>query len=146
MLNTKLNKGFNDSFNFIKFYFEDRSSNIEIIDYVAKGGDTIVMNVRTIFPLSDLEAENRWWYQGFNTVAQFASNGIMDFLGTEVIDGVTYYNYQKTGNENTRLGREIRIGDEMEFEISQFSAPGIPRGQANYYGTTFLYIVGEGIV
>ena len=27
----------------------------------------------------------------------------------------------------------------MEFEISQFRAPGIPRGQANYYGTTFLY-------
>ncbi|TYK65110.1 di-heme oxidoredictase family protein [Colwellia echini] len=131
---------------YIKFYFEDRSSNIEIIDYVAKGGDTIEMNVRTIFPLSDLEAENRWWYQGFNTVAQYASNGIMDFMGTEVIDGVTYYNYQKIGNQNTRLGREIRIGDEMEFEISQFSAPGIPRGQTNYYGTTFLYIVGEGIV
>ncbi|PKI16086.1 thiol oxidoreductase [Colwellia sp. 12G3] len=131
---------------YIKFYFEDRSSNIEIIDYVAKGGDTIEMNVRTIFPLSDLEAENRWWYQGFTTVAQYASNGIMDFIGTEVIDGVTYYNYQKIGNQNTRLGREIRIGDEMEFEISQFSAPGIPRGQTNYYGTTFLYIVGEGIV
>ncbi|WP_019026156.1 di-heme oxidoredictase family protein [Colwellia piezophila] len=131
---------------YVKFYFENRASNIEIIDYVAKGGDTIEMNVRTIFPLSDREAENRWWYQGFTTVAQYASNGIMQFMGTEVIDGVTYYNYQKTSNENTRLGREIRIGDEMEFEVSQFSAPGLPRGQSNYYGTTFLYIVGEGIV
>jgi len=131
---------------YVKFYFENRASNVEIIDYVAKGGDTIEMNVRTIFPLSDREAENRWWYQGFTTVAQYASNGIMDFKGTEVIDGVTYYHYQKTSNENTRLGREIRIGDEMEFEISQFSAPGLPRGQSNYYGTTFLYIVGEGIV
>jgi CxxC motif-containing protein (DUF1111 family)/predicted lipoprotein with Yx(FWY)xxD motif len=127
---------------YIKFYFEDRSSNIEIVDYVAKGGNTIEMNVRTIFPLSTSQAENRWWYEGITTVAQYASNGIMTYKG---FDG-TYYNYQKTSNENTRLRRPIQLGDRMEFEISQFSAPGIPRGQANYYGTTFLYIVGEGIV
>ena len=127
---------------YIKFYFEDRSSNIEIVDYVAKGGDTIEMNVRTIFPLDPIQAENRWWYQGITTVAQYASNGIMTYQG---FDG-TYYYYQKTSNQNTRLGRSIQLGDRLEFEISQFSAPGIPRGQANYYGTTFLYIVGEGIV
>ncbi|MFT7560959.1 MAG: CxxC motif-containing protein (DUF1111 family)/predicted lipoprotein with Yx(FWY)xxD motif [Flavobacteriales bacterium] len=127
---------------FIKFYFEDRSSSIEIVDHVAKGGDTIEMNVRTIFPLSDIEAENRWWYEGITTVAQYASNGIMSFEG---FDG-THYNYKKVSNENTRLRRGIQLGDRMEFEISQFSAAGIPRGQANYYGTTFLYIVGEGIV
>ncbi len=127
---------------YIKFYFEDRSSNIEIVDYVAKGGDKIEMNVRTIFPLDPVQAENRWWYQGITTVAQYASNGVMDYLG---FDG-TYYHYQKTSSENTRLGRPIQLGDRLEFEVSQFSAPGIPRGQANYYGTTFLYIVGEGIV
>ena len=127
---------------YVAFYFENRSSNIEIVDYVAKGGTTIEMNVRTIFPLNSIEAENRWWYQGFTTVAQYASNGTMSFTG---FDG-TYYNYQKIGNNNTRLGREIRVGDKLEFEISQFSDPSIPRGQANYYGTTFLYIVGEGIV
>ncbi len=127
---------------YIKFYFEDRSSNIEIVDYVAQGGDSIEMNVRTIFPLDSIQAENRWWYQGITTVAQYASNGTMTYKG---FDG-TYYHYQKTSNENTRLGRPIQLGDRLEFEISQFSAPGIPRGQANYYGTTFLYIVGEGIV
>jgi hypothetical protein len=127
---------------FIKFYFEDRSSNIEIIEYVEKGGDIVEMNVRTMLPLSDIEAENRWWYEGITTVAQYASNGIMTYLG---FDG-EYYNHQKTSNENTRLGREIRLGDYMELEVSQFTAAGIPRGQANYYGTTFLYIVGEGIV
>jgi CxxC motif-containing protein (DUF1111 family) len=127
---------------YIKFYFENRSSNIEIVDYIAKGGNKIEMNVRTIFPLSPIEAENRWWYQGFTTVAQYASNGIMTDMG---FDG-TYYHYQKVGTENTRLGRPIQLGDRLEFEISQFSAAGIPRGQANYYGTTFLYIVGEGIV
>jgi CxxC motif-containing protein (DUF1111 family)/predicted lipoprotein with Yx(FWY)xxD motif len=127
---------------YIKFYFEDRSSSIEIVDYVAKGGNSIEMNVRTIFPLSGLEAENRWWYQGITTIAQYASNGTMSNKGS---DGIYYY-YQKIGTENTRLGRPIQMGDRLEFEISQFSAARIPRGQANYYGTTFLYIVGEGIV
>ena len=127
---------------YIKFYFEDRSSNIEIVDEVAKGGDTVTMNVRTIFPLNSIEAENRWWYTGFTTVASYASNGQMEYLG---FDGV-YYNYRKSSATNTRLGRAIELGDRMEFEISQFSDPSIPRGQSNYYGTTFLYIVGEGVV
>ncbi|WP_318247427.1 di-heme oxidoredictase family protein [Microbulbifer agarilyticus] len=127
---------------FIKFYFEHRSSSIEIIDEVAKGGDTVTMNVRTVFPLDPNQAENRWWYTGFTTVASYASNVMMDYLGT---DGEFYY-YRKTSNFNNRLGREIQVGDRMEFEISQFSDPSIPRGQTNYYGTTFLYVVGEGIV
>ncbi len=127
---------------YIKFYFENRSSNIEIVDYVAKGGDSIEMNVRTLWPLSQTEAENRWWYVGQNTVAHYAGNGIMEDLG---FDG-EYYNYRKVDNINRQLDREIRIGDRLEFEISQFSDSSIPRGQANYYGTTFLYVVGEGIV
>ncbi len=127
---------------FIKFYFEHRSSNIEIVDYVAKGGDTIEMNVRTLWPLSDTEAENRWWYWGQNTVAHYMGNGTMNYLG---FDG-TYYHYQKTDNVNRQFNRAIELGDRLEFEISQFSRFDIPRGQANYYGTTYLYIVGKGIV
>ena len=127
---------------YIKFYFEHRASNIEIIDTVAKGGNTITMNVRTLWPLSDSEAENRWWYLGRNTVAEYSGGGIMQYVG---FDG-TYYNYTKSDNLNRQFNREIRIGDRLEFEISQFSRNDIPRGQANYYGTTFLYIVGKGIV
>ena len=127
---------------YIKFYFENRASNIEIVDYVAKGGTTIEMNVRTLFPLNDREAENRWWFTGLTTVAQYAGNGVMTFMG---FDG-TYYNYRKTDNLNRQFNRPIQIGDRLEFEISQFSRADIPRGQANYYGTVFLYIVGEGIV
>lgn len=127
---------------YVAFYFENRSSNIEIIDTVAKGGSSITMNVRTLWPLSDTEAENRWWYYGQNTVAHYAGNGVMTYLG---FDG-THYNYTKSDSTNRQFNREIRIGDRLEFEISQFSRDDIPRGQVNYYGTTFLYIVGEGIV
>src|SRR5690606_7034573 len=31
-------------------------------------------------------------------------------------------------------------------EISQFLDPSVPNGRAAYYGTTYLYIVGEGLV
>lgn len=132
---------------YIKFYFEHRSMNVEIIDYVAMGGSSIRMNVRTLWPLDDTEAENRWWYSGLTTVASYCSNGTMDYLGTTVENGVTYYNYFKEEDQYTcGTNRPIVLGDKLEFEVSQFSRPDIPRGQANYYGTTFLYIVGEGLV
>ena len=127
---------------YIKFYFEDRSSNIEIVDHVYAGRDSIEMNVRTIFPLDEREAENRWWYWGQNTVAHYVGNGVMDFVST---DG-NFWHYRKTDNWNRQFNRAIQTGDRLEFEISQFSHPSIPRGQANYYGSTYLYIVGEGIV
>ncbi|WP_111643048.1 di-heme oxidoreductase family protein [Marinimicrobium alkaliphilum] len=123
---------------FLSFYWEHRTAAIEIIDRVAKGGDSIRMNVRTQWRLNDLEAENRWFYVGRNTVAEFCDNGTM-----EVIDDLNYY---KERSHNCRQGRAIQLGDRLEFEISQFLAPGVPNGRAPYYGTTYLYIVGEGIV
>lgn len=123
---------------YLTFYWEDRTAAIEIVDYVAKGGDTIRMNVRTEFKLSDTEAENRWWYEGMGTLAQYCGNGVMS-----TNDNV---NYWKEESWNCREGRPIQVGDKLEFEISQFLDAGVPRGRANYYGTTYLYIVGEGLV
>ncbi|MDO3381281.1 di-heme oxidoredictase family protein [Gilvimarinus algae] len=123
---------------YLTFYWEDRTAAIEIIDYVAKGGDTIRMNVRTEFKLSDTEAENRWWYEGLNTLAQYCGNGVM-----QTNDNV---NYWKEESWNCREGRPIQVGDKLEFEISQFLDGSVPRGRANYYGTTYLYIVGQGMV
>jgi CxxC motif-containing protein (DUF1111 family) len=59
---------------------------------------------------------------------------------------VDTFNYWKQRTHNCRTGQPIRRGDKLEFEISQFLDPSVPRGRAPYYGTTFLYIVGEGIV
>ena len=96
---------------YIKFYFEHRSSNIEIVDYVAKGGSTIKMNVRTLWPLNDTEAENRWWYLGANTVAEYYGNGIINYMG---FDG-TYYSYQKTDDINRQFSnRAIQNGDHSK--------------------------------
>ncbi|WP_308365544.1 MULTISPECIES: di-heme oxidoredictase family protein [unclassified Microbulbifer] len=123
---------------YLSFYWEDRTASIEIIDEVAKGGDTVRMNVRTQFRLSDTEAENRWFYRGVGTVAEYCDNGVM-----QVVDD---FNYYKVRSFNCRENRSIQIGDKLEFEISQFLDPSVPNGRANYYGTTFLYIVGEGLV
>ena len=122
---------------YLTFYWENRTATIEIVDYVAKGGDTIEMTMVTQFPLES--RDNRWWYYGKNTVAEYYDNLGMTQIGTN-----TYF---KSDTRNHREGREIRIGDKLEFEPSQFlQAAILPRGRDNYYGTTYLYIVGEGLV
>lgn len=123
---------------YLSFYWEDRTAAIEIVDEVAKGGSTVRMNVKTQFRLSDTEAENRWFYRGVGTVAEYCDNGTM------VVEDD--FNYHKERSNNCREGRAIEVGDKLEFEISQFLDASVPNGRAAYYGTTYLYIVGEGLV
>ncbi|MES2826107.1 MAG: di-heme oxidoredictase family protein [Pseudomonadota bacterium] len=123
---------------FLSFYWEHRTAAIEIVDYVAKGGSVVRMNVTTQFRLNNTEAENRWFYRGVGTVAEFFDNGTMN-----VVDDLHYY---KERGFNAREGRNIQIGDKLEFELSQFLDHNVPHGRSAYYGTTYLYIVGEGLV
>lgn len=123
---------------FLSFYWEHRTATIEIVDYVAKGGNTVRMNVVSQFKLNDTEAENRWFYRGVGTVAEYFDNGTMN-----VVNDLTYY---KERSFNAREGRNIQIGDKLEFEMSQFLDHSVPHGRSAYYGTTYLYIVGKGLV
>jgi CxxC motif-containing protein (DUF1111 family) len=125
---------------YLPFYWENRTASIEIVDYVAKGGTTIRMNVTTLNKLDDLQAENRWWYVGNNTLAEFCGNGVMN-----VVDSTHYW---KESSNNCRENfRQIKVGDKLEIEVSQFmDAATLPRGRNHYYGSTFLYIVGKGLV
>jgi CxxC motif-containing protein (DUF1111 family) len=125
---------------YLAFYWENRTAAIEIIDYVAKGGKSIRMNVTTLSKLDDLQAENRWFYIGGGTLAEFCGNGVMNVIDT--------LHYWKETTANCREGhRQIQVGDKLEFEISQFMDKKVlPRGRDHYYGSTFLYIVGKGLV
>ena len=123
---------------FLSFYWEHRTAVIEIVDYVAKGGSVVRMNVTTQFRLNNTEAENRWFYRGVGTVAEFYDNGTMN-----VVDDTHYF---KERSFNAREGRNIQIGDKLEFEMSQFLDHTVPHGRSAYYGTSYLYIVGEGLV
>ncbi len=125
---------------YLPFYWETRTDAIEIVDYVAKGGTSVRMNVVTLGKLDDLQAENRWWYIGNNTLAEFCGNGVMNVIDTT--------HYWKESSINCRGGQNpIKIGDKLEFEISLFlDGSTLLRGRNHYYGSTFLYIVGKGLV
>lgn len=121
---------------YLPHYWEHRTERVRIIDTIGKGGDTIRFEVETEWKLLTHQAELRLFYRGQNTVAEYHDNRPM----TAVDD----LHYTHEVSFNAREGRPLRVGDKMEFELSQFlDAP--PRGRTNYYGTTFLYIVGEGI-
>ncbi len=121
---------------YLPLYWEHRTAEIEIVDTVGRGGDTITFNVTSQWRLQAMQAELRFFYRGLNTVAEYHDNRPM----TRIDD----LHYTHAVSFNAREGRPLQVGDRMEFELSQFlDAP--PRGRSNYYGTVFLYVVGEGI-
>lgn len=122
---------------YLSFYWEHRTAAVEIIDTVGKGGDTITFNVTTQWKLSDNQAELRFFYRGLNTVAEYHNNGVMTPLDS--------LHYTRSVNRNGVTGEPLKVGDRMEFELSQF-LDNAPNGRDNYYGTTYLYIVGQGLV
>lgn len=136
---------FNSYDHYLSWYWEQRVANVEIVDRVAKGGTDITFNYTTLDSLS--ASEFRTFFRGIGTVAEYNSNQMATLVSVtpSAIPGETDYNYSATINQNPNEGRAIQIGDRIEIEISQFLAS--PRnGRNNYYGTTMLYIVGEGIV
>ena len=137
---------FNAYDHYLSWYWEQRVANIEIIDRVAKGGSDITFNYTTHDRLNP--AEFRTFFRGIGTVAEYNHNQIATLVSTSpsATPGETDYNYSATINQNANEGnRPLQIGDRIEFELSQFLLA--PRnGRNNYYGTTMLYIVGEGIV
>ncbi|HUJ09341.1 MAG TPA: di-heme oxidoredictase family protein [Verrucomicrobiae bacterium] len=122
---------------YLPFYWEQRMSNIEIIDTVGKGGSDITFS---FWALTALNTPNiRFFFQGQTTVAQYSDN-----LFANQVDP-TLTNWTSTINYNTTFNRPIQVGDRIEFEWSPFMvAP--TNGQANYYGGAVLYMVGQGIV
>jgi len=131
---------------YLTFYWEQRVASIEIIDHVAKGGTGITFNYTTLDRLNP--AEFRTFFGGVTTVAQYNNNQIATLVSTNPSDtpGETDYNYSATITQNANANnRALQIGDRVEVEISYFLLS--PRnGRNNYYGTTLLYVVGEGIV
>ena len=120
---------------YLSFYWEERTMEIEIVDRVAKGGKDITVNYTTLVPLG--APEFRAFFRGINTVAEYHFNHSAPLIGPN--------RYSATLRSNVTEKRPLQIGDRIEMEISQFlKAP--KNGRKNYYGTTFLYVVGRGVV
>jgi len=136
---------FNSYDHYLSWYWEQRVAKIEIIDRVAKGGTSITFNFTTEAPLNP--AEFRAFYRGITTVAEYHYNAIATFVSSSPSStpGETAYLYTATLSSKLPENRALLAGDRIEVEISQFLLA--PRnGRSNYYGTTFLYVVGQGIV
>jgi CxxC motif-containing protein (DUF1111 family) len=160
-----------NNFNRYDFYLKDywvgRYYAIEIIDRIAKGGSSITLNITTSHALES--KDTRLIYLGETTPAQYAFNfgedGHRDFDLNFINDldqlnqfyeinpllieeqgpqfpkkGYGEFYYSATLPSNYQ-GRNLKIGDRIEIEFSPFLLNDI-----NYYGTAFLYIIGEGIV
>ena len=137
---------FNAYDHYLSWYWEQRMMSVEIIDRVGRNGGTdITFNYTTHDRLNP--AEFRTFFRGITTLAEYSHNQLATLVSTNPSEtpGETDYNYSATISQNTQLFRPIRVGDRVEIEISQFLRS--PRnGRNNYYGTTLLYIVGEGLV
>jgi CxxC motif-containing protein (DUF1111 family) len=129
---------------YLHLYWEHRTAEVEIIDTVGRGGDSVVFNVKTSWKLDDEQAELRFFFRGIGTVAEYHDNRPMTPVGD---DGLHYTRAVKT---KLPEGRPLQVGDKMEFELSQFLDKNfngrVLAGRDNYYGTTMLYIVGKGLV
>ena len=127
---------------FLSFYWEHRTAQIEIVDTVGHGGNTITFNVITEWPLHPLEAELRFFHLN---AAIYSNNGVM--TAQPHLDDPppsTRRHYTRSVSANPLTGQPLQVGDRMEFELSQFLT-GTPNGRDNYYGTAILYVVGQGV-
>ncbi|MDN4502573.1 di-heme oxidoredictase family protein [Alteromonadaceae bacterium BrNp21-10] len=147
---------------YLSHYWTHRTAQFEFVDYVAKGGASIEINFITEWKLG--AREFRAWYRGLNTVAEYHGNyfgggavvevdsGSYDFNFNKISDDGDQYRYQVIIDDYRPLNwgpsggnLPLEVGQRMEVEVSQFlDAP--PEGRENYYGTTYLYIVGQGLV
>jgi CxxC motif-containing protein (DUF1111 family) len=139
---------YNSYDHYLSWYWEQRMANIEIIDRVGKAGQPqhITFNYTTHDLLNP--AEFRTFFRGIGTVAEYNNNQVATLVSNtpSATPGETDYHYTATITQNANVtNRGLLVGDRVEIEISLF-LNGPRNGRLNYYGTTLLYIAGQGIV
>lgn len=119
---------------YLSWYWEERTVTIELIDKVAKGGQELVVNITSLAPLN--KPDFRCFFRGINTAAEYHHNVATRRVATN--------RYTTTITFNNLTRQPLAMGDRMEFEFSPFLvAP--KNGRKNYYGTAFLYVIGQGL-
>jgi CxxC motif-containing protein (DUF1111 family) len=142
---------------YLTHYWEDRTAAITITDPIGKGGSEIRFDVVTQHKLGAREL--RTAFLGRNTVAEYCDNSplipaypdgremSLEEHAASSPEGLHYY-FKILTQHNAPLTcatSPLARGQKIEFEMSQFlDSPA--NGRANYYGTVFLYVVGQGIV
>lgn len=134
----------------LPFYWEQRVAEIEIEDRVAVGGTEVVFRFMTHDRMNPAEFRTFYATGGavyHNNLSDNFNQGVTLVQTSPSVEwpGETEYHYEAVIGAKVPENRPLEIGDRMEVELSQFLLS--PRnGRPNYYGTAFLYVVGEGIV
>ena len=157
-------------------YWEQRVLELEIEDEVAMGGTDIVFRWKSFSRLTPAEFRFFYNRLGepFNGSTYMSNRSDTPGAGVLALSGAAgqvstnpnahpsvnrEWNYKTvvTQFEDFGISRPLQVGDYIEFEPSQFMAGGTIAGQVyqstlvngtqqNYYGTTYLYRVGYGLV
>ena len=148
---------------YLAHYWDFRTMRIQLEDYVRKGQSLIKVTWITESALG--AKEFRVWYGGENTTGQFwfnpqplgqqantAESAVVSHgSGTwnndfEWVGPGSQYKYTlDIVDKWTRNGPSgpLQLGMNMEFEASMFLANPPAGSRLNYYGTSFVYVIGE---
>ena len=149
---------------YLAHYWQYRTMRIQLEDYVPTGQSLIKVTWITESALG--AKEFRVWYSGQNTTGQFWFNP--QPVGAQANPnepGVTYHGSGEWDNNFERIGaggehkytlnivtrwqlggqiqEPLQLGMDMEFEASMFLLNPPAGSRLNYYGTSFVYRIGE---
>ena len=149
---------------YLAHYWQYRTMRIQLEDYVPAGQSLIKVTWITESALG--AKEFRVWYSGQNTSGQFWFNP--QPVGAQANPnepGVTYHGSGEWDNNFERIGaggehkytlnivtrwqlggqiqEPLQLGMDMEFEASMFLINPPAGSRLNYYGTSFVYRIGE---
>jgi CxxC motif-containing protein (DUF1111 family) len=133
-------------------YWEFRTMRVQFEDHVANGQSLIRVSYITD---SRLGAEEfRAWYSGTTALGQFMDNSPPVYVGSgtwnddfvKTSNSANQFMYTRDITEQWKnvasLNTPLQVGVNMEFEISLFLANPPAGARKNYYGTSYVYLIG----
>lgn len=150
---------------YLAHYWQYRTARIQLEDHVRNGTSLIKA---TYITESELGArEFRLWYWGNTTTGQFHFNPQKEEEKVSQLEsGIVYVgkgtwddNFEKISDQGIQhmytldivnqwqnggaIQKNLTVGTNMEFEISQFLVNPPAGSRLNYYGTSFVYVIGS---
>ncbi len=150
---------------YLAHYWEYRTARIQLEDYVRNGQSRIAATFITEEKLG--AREFRVWFWGITTTGQFHFNPQKEEEKVSPLETGVVYVGQGTWNDDfekvSETGRQhkytldivnkwenggqtqrpLTVGMNMEFEVSQFLLAPPAGTRLNYYGTSFVYVIGQ---
>lgn len=150
---------------YLAHYWEYRTARVQFEDYVPKGQSLIRA---TFITEAELGArEFRVWFWGQTTTGQFHFNPQKQEQKVSPNEsGVVYHgkgtwnnDFEKVSDQGSQFKysldivnkwenggqfqKPLQVGTNMEFEISQFLLAPPAGARLNYYGTSYVYVIGK---